>query len=236
MPSNWRSPPRPGEKSPEQGRPYNRQNREVGRRREGGGSVRSSEPHAGGKDETPGMEAFRASTTAKIAATAVGCANLISDETLRSRSRNRRRLRGRRPRKRNLAPLVLLHAQRPLFERLRRPRQNLPPERSGEALHAHCRTSLRRSSWPAFSRVLDPAREAAAFSLKMTYALCGCISMTTRIQARNPRVRANTLGKFPQAFRTRSQALRLDRPDLCGIFTHVVSRIGTGTPCSKGLP
>src|SRR5271165_5606141 len=43
MPSNWRSPPRPGEKSPEQGRPYNRQNREVGRRREGGGWVRSSE-------------------------------------------------------------------------------------------------------------------------------------------------------------------------------------------------
>src|SRR5271166_1587076 len=41
MPSNWRSPPRPGEKSPEQGRPYNRRNREVGRRREGGGWVRS---------------------------------------------------------------------------------------------------------------------------------------------------------------------------------------------------
>src|SRR5271165_3047206 len=39
MLSNWRSPPRPGEKSPEQGRPYNRQNREVGRRREGGGWV-----------------------------------------------------------------------------------------------------------------------------------------------------------------------------------------------------
>ena len=43
MPSNWRSPPRPGEKSPEQGRPYNRRNREVGRRREGGGWVRSSD-------------------------------------------------------------------------------------------------------------------------------------------------------------------------------------------------
>src|ERR1700678_3330858 len=42
MLSNWRSPPRPGEKSPEQGRPYNRRNREVGRRREGGGWVRSS--------------------------------------------------------------------------------------------------------------------------------------------------------------------------------------------------
>src|SRR5215510_14890559 len=43
MLSNWRSPPRPGEKSPEQGRPYNRPNREVGRRREGGGWVRSSD-------------------------------------------------------------------------------------------------------------------------------------------------------------------------------------------------
>src|ERR1019366_7654459 len=39
MPSNWRSPPRPGEKSPEQGRSYNRLNREIGRRREGGGWV-----------------------------------------------------------------------------------------------------------------------------------------------------------------------------------------------------
>src|SRR5262249_10225195 len=43
MPSNWRSPPRPDEKSPEQGRPYNRRHREVGRRREGGGWVRSSD-------------------------------------------------------------------------------------------------------------------------------------------------------------------------------------------------
>src|SRR5271166_1571954 len=42
MPSNWRSPPRPGAKSPEQGRSYNRLNREVDRRREGGGRVRSS--------------------------------------------------------------------------------------------------------------------------------------------------------------------------------------------------
>ena len=42
MPSNWRSPPRPGEKSPEQGRSYNRPNREVGRRREGGGWARTS--------------------------------------------------------------------------------------------------------------------------------------------------------------------------------------------------
>jgi hypothetical protein len=41
--SNWRNPPRPGEKSPEQGRPYNRQPREVGRRREGGGWVRTSD-------------------------------------------------------------------------------------------------------------------------------------------------------------------------------------------------
>src|SRR3954464_3155788 len=37
MLSNWRSPHRPSEKSPEQGRTYNRRNREVGRRREGGG-------------------------------------------------------------------------------------------------------------------------------------------------------------------------------------------------------
>ena len=36
-PSNWRSPLRPGEKSPEQGRSYNRLNREIDRRREGGG-------------------------------------------------------------------------------------------------------------------------------------------------------------------------------------------------------
>ena len=43
MPSNWRSPPRPGEKSPEQGRSYNRLNRESDRRREGGGWVRMSE-------------------------------------------------------------------------------------------------------------------------------------------------------------------------------------------------
>ena len=43
MPSNWRSPPRPGAKSPEQGRSYNRLNREIDRRREGGGWVRSSE-------------------------------------------------------------------------------------------------------------------------------------------------------------------------------------------------
>jgi len=43
MLSNWRSPPRPSEKSPEPGRPYNRSNREVGRRREGGGWVRSSD-------------------------------------------------------------------------------------------------------------------------------------------------------------------------------------------------
>ena len=42
MPSNWRSPPRPGAKSPEQGRSYNRRSREVDRRREGGGRVRSS--------------------------------------------------------------------------------------------------------------------------------------------------------------------------------------------------
>src|ERR1035438_2363357 len=43
MLSNWRSPPRPGAKSSEQGRPYNRRNREVGQRREGGGWVRSSD-------------------------------------------------------------------------------------------------------------------------------------------------------------------------------------------------
>src|SRR5215213_3239420 len=42
MLSNWRSPPRPSEKSPEQGRPYNRRNREVGRRREGGGETGKS--------------------------------------------------------------------------------------------------------------------------------------------------------------------------------------------------
>src|SRR5258708_3214823 len=42
MLSNWKSPPRPGAKSSEQGRPYNRRNREVGRRREGGGWGRSS--------------------------------------------------------------------------------------------------------------------------------------------------------------------------------------------------
>src|SRR6202022_4265654 len=39
MPRNWRSPPRPGAKSPEQGRSYNRLNREIDRRREGGGWV-----------------------------------------------------------------------------------------------------------------------------------------------------------------------------------------------------
>ena len=43
MPSNWRSPPRPGEKSSEQGRSYNRLNREIDRRREGGGWVRMSD-------------------------------------------------------------------------------------------------------------------------------------------------------------------------------------------------
>jgi len=43
MLSNWRNPPRPVEKSPEQGRPYNRRNREVGRRREGGGWVHTSD-------------------------------------------------------------------------------------------------------------------------------------------------------------------------------------------------
>ena len=40
MPSNWRSPPRPEEKSSEQGRSYNRLNREIDRRREGAGWVR----------------------------------------------------------------------------------------------------------------------------------------------------------------------------------------------------
>jgi len=43
MLSNWRSPPRPIEKSAEQGRSYNRSPRESGRRREGGGWVRSSD-------------------------------------------------------------------------------------------------------------------------------------------------------------------------------------------------
>src|SRR6476646_9771581 len=43
MPSNWRSPPRPGAKSPQQGRSYNRLNREIDRRREGGGWVRMSD-------------------------------------------------------------------------------------------------------------------------------------------------------------------------------------------------
>jgi len=43
MLSNWRSPPCPGAKSPEKGRSYNRQHREVDRRREGGGWVRSSD-------------------------------------------------------------------------------------------------------------------------------------------------------------------------------------------------
>ena len=42
MPSNWRSRPRPIEKSTEQDRPYNRRPREVGRRRDGGGRARSS--------------------------------------------------------------------------------------------------------------------------------------------------------------------------------------------------
>ena len=43
MPSNWRSPPRPGAKSPEQGRSYNRLNREVDRSAERvDGWVRSS--------------------------------------------------------------------------------------------------------------------------------------------------------------------------------------------------
>jgi hypothetical protein len=39
---NWRSPPRPVEKSAEPGRSYNRRTREVDRRREGGGWARSS--------------------------------------------------------------------------------------------------------------------------------------------------------------------------------------------------
>src|SRR6266446_8313158 len=43
MLSNWRSPPRPGAKSSEQGRPDNRRTREIGRRREGGGRVRISD-------------------------------------------------------------------------------------------------------------------------------------------------------------------------------------------------
>src|ERR1700716_2945296 len=34
MLSNWRSPPRPGAKSSEQGRPYNRRTREISRRRD----------------------------------------------------------------------------------------------------------------------------------------------------------------------------------------------------------
>ena len=42
MLSNWRSPPRPTEKSVEQGRSYNRLNREIDRRREGGGWARIS--------------------------------------------------------------------------------------------------------------------------------------------------------------------------------------------------
>ena len=41
-PSNWRSPPRPDRKRRKLGRPYNRQHREVGRRREGDGWARSS--------------------------------------------------------------------------------------------------------------------------------------------------------------------------------------------------
>jgi hypothetical protein len=41
--SNWRSPPRPAAKAAESGRPHNRRTREVGRRREGGGRVRSSD-------------------------------------------------------------------------------------------------------------------------------------------------------------------------------------------------
>jgi hypothetical protein len=39
MLSNWRNPPRPTEKSMEQGRSYNRLNREIDRRREVGGGV-----------------------------------------------------------------------------------------------------------------------------------------------------------------------------------------------------
>jgi hypothetical protein len=42
MSSNWRSRPRPIEKSVEPGRSYNRQNRESDRRRDGGGRARSS--------------------------------------------------------------------------------------------------------------------------------------------------------------------------------------------------
>ena len=42
-PHFYPDPPRPGAKSPEQGRPYNRQHREVGRRREGGGRARGSD-------------------------------------------------------------------------------------------------------------------------------------------------------------------------------------------------
>jgi hypothetical protein len=40
--SNWRSPPRPGKKFSEKDRSYNREQREVERRREGDGWVRSS--------------------------------------------------------------------------------------------------------------------------------------------------------------------------------------------------
>ncbi len=43
MPSNWRNRPRPSAKALEQGRPYNRLPRESGRRRDGGGGVRSSD-------------------------------------------------------------------------------------------------------------------------------------------------------------------------------------------------
>jgi hypothetical protein len=46
MLSHWRSPPRPTEKSAEQGRSYNRLNREIDRRREGGGRVCSSDEAA----------------------------------------------------------------------------------------------------------------------------------------------------------------------------------------------
>jgi hypothetical protein len=42
-PHFYPDPPRPGAKSPEQGRPYNRSPREVGRRREGGGRARGSD-------------------------------------------------------------------------------------------------------------------------------------------------------------------------------------------------
>ena len=53
MPSNWGSPPGPGAKSAEQGRSYNRLNREIDRRREGDGWVRSSGEagYAGGAKE-----------------------------------------------------------------------------------------------------------------------------------------------------------------------------------------